>query len=231
MLTPAPADEATAFVRSLGLTPGRRIIGVALRGWFHRRGGFLPHKLRSGLKLNRGEGDLEMTRFLARLADVLRSLARREDAAILFMPTYTLSHEGDVAVCRKLELALGDVESRLALIDDPGLYKAVAGKLTLMVSARMHPLIFAASMGVPIVGLAYNRKFEGLFDLLGLPRRFLWLDELASGPHDDRLEQLAISAIEDSTDLRARSAALAEAVSRRTAALLGDATHRAGGAQ
>jgi polysaccharide pyruvyl transferase WcaK-like protein len=95
----------------------------------------------------------------------------------------------------------------------------------------MHPLIFAASMGVPIVGLAYNRKFEGLFDLLGLPRRFLWLDELASGPHDDRLEQLAISAIEDSTDLRARSAALAEAVSRRTAALLGDATHRAGGAQ
>jgi polysaccharide pyruvyl transferase WcaK-like protein len=187
--------------------------------------------LRSGLKLNRGEGAVEMTRFLSRLAGVLRSLARREDAAILLMPTYTLSHEGDVAVCRELELALGDLDSRLALIDDPSLYKAIAGYLTLMVSARMHPLILAASMGVPIVGLAYNRKFEGLFDLLGLPRRLLWMDEFVSGSPDDRLERLAISAVEEATDLRARSAVLAETVSRRTVALLSDAALRTGGAQ
>ncbi len=227
MLAPAPAGEAMAFMRSLGLAPGRPIIGVALRGWFHRRGGFVPHKLRSKMGLGRGDGDAEMAQLVACLAPALRALARRrQDAAILLMPTYALSHEGDVAVCRRLELALADLEPRVALVDDPCLYKAVAGHLSLMVSARMHPLIFAASMGVPIVGLAYNSKFEGLFDLLGIPRRLLWLNELASKSLQRRLEELAIAAIEDTTDLRARSAALADAVFRRTAALLADSPPR-----
>ncbi len=228
MLPPAPAAEAATFLRSLGLTPGRPIIGVALRGWFHRRGGFLPHKLRSRMGLDQGEGDAEMTRLLARLASALQTLARRQDAAILLMPTYALSHEGDAAVCRRLELALADLEPRLALIDDPRLYKAVAGHLSLMVSARMHPLIFAASMGVPIVGLAYNRKFQGLFDLLGVPRRLLGLNEFVSESQEPRLEELANAALEDETNLRARSAALAETVSQRTAALLTDSPRRRG---
>jgi polysaccharide pyruvyl transferase WcaK-like protein len=229
MLPPAPANEAVSFIRSLGLTPGRPIIGVALRRWFHRRGGFIPHRVRARVGLDRGAGDAEMQQLASEVASALRSLARRQNAAILLLPTYVLSHEGDVAACHQLQAALGDCETRLALIEDPALYKAVAGHLTLMVSARMHPLIFAASMGVPIVGLAYNGKFEGLFDLLGVPRRLVWLNEFATGPQQRRLEELATAAIEDQTDLRARSSVLADAVYQRTAALLTTSPARAGG--
>jgi len=81
---------------------------------------------------------------------------------------------------------------------------------------------------VPIVGLAYNGKFEGLFDLLGVPRRLLWMNEFAATPQERRLEELAIAAIEDKTDLRDRASLLADAVCRRTAALLTDLPKRTG---
>lgn len=228
MLPPAPSSKAVNLLRSLGMTPGRPIIGVALRRWFHHRGGFIPHRIRARSGLDRGDGDAEMQRLVSHLTKSLRSLARRQNAAILLMPTYALSHEGDVAVGRQLQAALGGRGARLALIDDPVLYKAVTGHLTLMVSARMHPLIFAASMGVPIVGLAYNGKFEGLFDLLGVPRRLVWLNEFASEPQQLRLEELAVAAIEDRTNLRERSSKLADAVYQRTAALLTDSPLRTG---
>jgi len=227
MLQPAPSGEADALLRSLGLKPGRPIIGVALRRWFHRLGGFVPHRIRSRTGLDRAQGHAEMARMLTQIASALRSLAHRHDAAILLMPTYNVSHEGDAGICRRLRVELRDLTTRLVRIDDPCLYKAVAGHLMLMVSARMHPLILAASMGVPIVGLAYNGKFEALFDALGMPRRLLWLGEFDTGSQVQRLEEMAAAAIGDITDVKRRSQALADTVFRRTAALLTDPGLRA----
>jgi polysaccharide pyruvyl transferase WcaK-like protein len=51
-------------------------------------------------------------------------------------------------------------------IDDPRLYKGCTGHLTVFLGGRMHPMIFAAAMGTPVVGLAYNQKFQGFFQLL-----------------------------------------------------------------
>ena len=227
MLQPAPPGAGEALLRSLGLKAGRPIIGVALRHWFHRLGGFVPHRIRSRRGVDRAPGHAEMARMLTQIASALRTLAHRHDAAVLLMPTYNVKHEGDAVVCRKLRAELRDLTTRLVLIDDPCLYKAVAGQLMLMVSARMRPLILAASMGVPIVGLAYNGKFEALFDALGVAQRLLWLDEFAAGSQAQRLEELAAAAIGDVIDLRSRSQALADTVFSRTAALLNDPRLRA----
>jgi polysaccharide pyruvyl transferase WcaK-like protein len=84
----------------------------------------------------------------------------------------------------------------------------------------MHPLIFAASMGTPIVGLAYNGKFEGLFELLGLPARLIWIDEFRHPSAGARLFNMALEAVADPTDLRQRAGQLAQTTLRHTRALL-----------
>lgn len=216
MLPPAPRAAADDLLRYLGLTPGRPIIGVALRGWFHRRGGFVPHKLRSALGLARGEGREAMVGLLDRLAATLRRLACRLDASVLLLPTYPTRHEGDEDACARLAARLDGVTTKRAVLDDPCLYKAVMGRLSILISARMHPLILAAGMGVPIVGLPYNGKFGGLFDLLDLPERLLWLDHFREPDHGSVLEAMAIAAIEDATDLVARAERLAVACRERT---------------
>jgi polysaccharide pyruvyl transferase WcaK-like protein len=144
---------------------------------------------------------------------------RRLDAAVLLMPTYNVAHEDDAQVCGQLMERLADVRVELALIDDPTLYKSVAGHLTLMLSARMHPLILAAGMGVPIVALAYNGKFAALFELLRLPPRLIALDDFAVAPQARRLELHALASLVDRVDLPQRCAELAAQVRRRTLAL------------
>jgi polysaccharide pyruvyl transferase WcaK-like protein len=225
MLDPAPAEDARALVRSVGLAPDRPLIAVALRRWFHRRGGFIPHRLRVGAGLDDGAGAAQMAELRDELASALRSLARRLGASVLLLPSYHAAHEGDVEECTRLLAKLDDgIEARMSSIRDPALYKAVAGLATVMISARMHPLIMAASMGVPIVALAYNGKFEGLFDLLGRRSGLSWLEEFGRDDTAARLSELVLSALDEPNDLRQRCAQLAGQVSASTTHLVMEAS-------
>jgi polysaccharide pyruvyl transferase WcaK-like protein len=90
-----------------------------------------------------------------------------------------------------------------------------------MVGARMHPLIFAASMGVPVVGLAYNGKFEGAFRLLGLHHQLLDLGSVSNGGVESGwLDAPVQAAFAASCGSRDRTAALAQRVREHTRALL-----------
>lgn len=46
--------------------------------------------------------------------------------------------------------------------------KPLLGRCDLVVAGRMHACIGALSMGTPAVGVAYSRKFKGVFESLGL---------------------------------------------------------------
>ena len=219
MLQPAGNEQALDYIRSLGIPTDRPLLGVTLRGWFHRRGGVVPHAIRARLGIGCSHGELERASLARNLATEIRHLARRLDASVLLMPSYRLPHEGDLEACRSLAAHLESARVSLATLDDPSLYKAVAGQLTLMISARMHPLIFAASMGVPIVGLAYNGKFEGAFRLLGLRDQLLDLQGLATA-EEGWLEAPVEAAFQSAHDSRQRTVALAERVRNQTAELV-----------
>ena len=136
------------------------------------------------------------------------------------MPSYRRAHEGDAQACEALAANLDGVRTATALIDDPALYKAVAGRLSLMISARMHPLIFAASMGVPVVGLSYNDKFEGVCQLLGLPNQLVDLQGLAADVREGWLDNPVQAALDSGSGLQAQCALLAQRVGDHTASLL-----------
>lgn len=219
MLQPAPEQHAADYVRSLGLAADRPLLGVAVRGWFHKRGGFVPRKVRACLGARDRHGRAEREHFIENVAAEIRRLARRLGASVLLMPSYRLPHEGDLEASEALAARLDGMSVGLAKIDDPSLFKAVAGRLSLMVAARMHPLIFAASMGVPVVGLAYNGKFEGAFRLLDLRGQLLDLG-LAWDGADGWLDAPVQAAFAASCAARDRTAALAQRVRAHTAALL-----------
>lgn len=227
MLAPASPEAGRQLIESTGLSLSRPIIGVALRRWFHALGGMVPHVLRSRAGLGRDAGQRELDRLLDQVASALQDIAGTLRAQVLLMPTYNISHEADELVCQRLAARLPMLDIRLARISDPALYKSVAGHLRLMISARMHPLILAASMNVPIVGLAYNGKFEGLFDLLGIPRRLVWMNESRNQSVQARIVELAAEALRDSTDLRARAQQLEAIVRARAVELLRIAEERA----
>jgi polysaccharide pyruvyl transferase WcaK-like protein len=67
-------------------------------------------------------------------------------------------------------------------------------------------------MGVPFVGLSYNAKFDGLYELLGLPTRSLPLDQCPRPGVSTTLVAAAEAALEARVDLRQRADALGATV-------------------
>jgi polysaccharide pyruvyl transferase WcaK-like protein len=218
MLAPAEPAIADRYLGSLGLPTDRPIIGLSLRKWFHPRGGFIPSRLRIALGLSTDSGRIALRELLTRLAAAIAPIAAEMHASILLLPTYSAPYENDVEVCRTFASLLPDCDIRLACISDPALYKAVTGRLRVLISSRMHPLILAAGMGTPIVGLAYNGKFEGMFDMLQMPRQMLWLEQIAADL-PLRLASLVHAALAD-VGLRERASRLAAIATERTASLL-----------
>jgi polysaccharide pyruvyl transferase WcaK-like protein len=219
MLVPAEPAAADRFLASIGIEPGRPIIGLALRKWFHARGGFVPARVRLAMGLRNDTGDAALSRLLAQLASALTPMAKQMNASILLLPTYSAVYENDAEICTAFARLVHGCEVRMASIDDPALYKAVTGRLSFLVSSRMHPLILAAGMGTPLVGLAYNGNFEGMFDMLGIPRRMIWLDEVAEDL-PATLQRLIEQALNANDRLQQRATRLADLVSQKTAALL-----------
>lgn len=65
--------------------------------------------------------------------------------------------------------------------------KYVIGKCDFFLGARMHACIAALSQAVPAVGMAYSRKFRGVFETLEVPELVL---DLRKDPEDGALEKI-----------------------------------------
>lgn len=109
------------------------------------------------------------------LAALVKTLMAEHRGEIWLVPhTYGPpdSVESDPEACRKLRMALPeDFQRRLRIVS--GEYnqheiKGIIGMFDFFIGSRMHACIAALSQGVPCVGIAYSRKFEGVFDSVGM---------------------------------------------------------------
>jgi polysaccharide pyruvyl transferase WcaK-like protein len=71
-----------------------------------------------------------------------------------------------------------------------------------LLGGRMHPTIFAASVGTPVVGLTYNPKFQGFFQLLGLMHNVMDVQEFVTHERVDELSLMVDRAIRERVPLR-----------------------------
>ncbi|MCG8443383.1 MAG: polysaccharide pyruvyl transferase family protein [Caulobacterales bacterium] len=99
---------------------------------------------------------------------------------------------------------------------DPVEAKTYIASLDAFAGSRMHATIAALSSGVPPLGLAYSRKFEGLFDTLDYSANI----DLAASSADEAVA--ALDAFLNARDAHARAAEAARAeAARRIAAYEG----------
>lgn len=74
--------------------------------------------------------------------------------------------EDDYAACEKLAAEYPEVILEPSFAD-PVEAKTAIAKMDLFMGARMHSCIASISSGVPVIPMAYSRKFGGLFGALG----------------------------------------------------------------
>ena len=128
MLEPAPARAAAETLAAAGVPAGKPLVGVALRRWFHKGRDLLPYKYAAMLGLRSGRGRTQMATLVERRAATLDRVLAAAGAHAVFLPTYNVPHENDAEVCAAIARRMRSAEPTLLALDDPALYKAVAGR-------------------------------------------------------------------------------------------------------
>ena len=86
---------------------------------------------------------------------------------ILIPHTYGRSVEDDLVACEKLRAMLGEDGSAVDIIKEnysEQELKWIISRLDFFIGSRMHSCIAALSTCVPAIGIAYSRKFKGVFE-------------------------------------------------------------------
>lgn len=151
VLPPLPAPGAPCLV-------GLNVNGLMFNGGYSRNNMF-------GLKL-------DYRRFLERLVTVL--LRGDEGTHVMLVP-HTFAAPGraesDPEACRRVLASVPpELAGRVHLVTaeyDQNEIKGVIGLCDFFIGSRMHACIAALSQGIPAVGVAYSKKFVGVFDSVG----------------------------------------------------------------
>ena len=186
-LPPAPADEVDEKLRSLGLEPEGNYICFCMRDW---------------------PGFEEKAADIARAADFARESCALEPVFL------SVNHRSDGAAAEKVARHMQVKPKIIAEPMTTAMTVGVIARMKALVSIRLHGLIFAASQGVPLVGISYDPKVAAFLDYIG-QKNCLPLGELS----EERLEAMMTAALaSDRDELRGEVRRLRDIESRNTRA-------------
>ncbi len=142
-ILPAEEGEIAALKQRIGLDPAKKTVSVSVRRWKNAT-----------------------EKIISVLAQTADRLIEEENVQILLLP---LHYSEDYKICKQLQQAmkhssvLPRQECRVA--EMLGLVKDAE----VAVGMRLHSLIYAASLNVPVVGIVYDTKVKGFLDYIGQP--------------------------------------------------------------
>jgi len=166
LLGTASNNRVSAILKSEGIDPDifkrRKVIGIC-----------------AGKILKPDQHEL-LIKVLAEVADFL---IEKYNAAVVFIP-----HSSE-----KIRRASSDILVGMSIMKNvknkndfylirgdyvPQEIKGILGKLDCLISLRMHPVIFASSMKVPCVIIAFNPKAYGLMEMLRLNNNVIYVGDV-----------------------------------------------------
>lgn len=109
------------------------------------------------------------------IRDLIDFFVSKQNAEVVLVPHVFgegENSESDVTACRNIFQELGgELQNRVHLLErnyDQHEMKALIGYCDFFLGSRMHACIAALSQCIPAVGLAYSRKFKGVFNSLDI---------------------------------------------------------------
>jgi polysaccharide pyruvyl transferase WcaK-like protein len=101
------------------------------------------------------------------------------------------------------------------------------GKADLLMSMRLHALIFGAAQGVPMIALSYARKVRGFMRELGLEKWVVELERRMPDPDEMEADLRELWANREQVSLRvSEAAALAQKIARSDAEMIVEIINR-----
>lgn len=138
-LPKVPLERGREILRKAGVPEGKRLIGISVRDW------------------------LDAEQWAEKFSDYIDQLAAL-DAAVLFIPMqWPEDRRMAERLCRRHPGRFQFLEGTFTAPE----LMSIIGNLDLLVGMRLHALIFAALMHVPLIGISYDPKIDNFLRSIG----------------------------------------------------------------
>ena len=139
-IKPVPLNVGEKILARHSITRGGKFIGVAIRHW------------------------IDWENFRRELAEALDRLAETADAKIIFIP---MKFPEDIKAAQSTAALM---KKNCAVLDEEFSTQEIlslVGCMDILIGVRLHALIFAGVMNVPMLGISYDPKIERFLDSIG----------------------------------------------------------------
>ena len=170
-LKPVSKEEIDSYLATIGVVKnGKPLVAVVPRQLLmplnkisDRVCNIIPIKLREKMKLTPQNFNDKIAAFQKNIAGISDYLVDKYDAEILFVPMFSgfMSYNDDV-MCKDIIKKM-KWSSMAKIIDNnlaAGAFKALFGRMDLVIGFPLHSIIFSTSMGVPVISFSYESKVE-----------------------------------------------------------------------
>lgn len=145
-------------------------------------GSFFVVSLKDGNNFDRedtGSGTVKI------IAEDIRAIAKKYSMMPVFVPMYR-EHDREITERLAAQVGIGKVISGISA----GELYGIMEEAKFVIGTRLHMLVFAASAGIPMLGISYDPKIDAFLEYIGEPERALDIRCLKSGQIAARAEGL-----------------------------------------
>ncbi|MGA7732982.1 MAG: polysaccharide pyruvyl transferase family protein [Chloroflexia bacterium] len=151
-------------------------------------------------------------------------------ARVVLLPLWPGRDDEMLDVVEKAAIGMGvppEMVVRARLEHTPGKFSGYVGKADLLVSMRLHALIFGAAQGVPMIALSYARKVRGFMRELDFERWVVEVERQVPQPEEMKTKLRELWAMREEESRRlAESSALAQKVAASDAHMIVEVVNR-----
>ena len=141
VMTMDPVEKIYGEVtlKKYGVEEGKPVFGIAARDWASK------------------------SDFKFALAQAAEALVEKYDAYVVFL---SLQYPEDLAISNEIASLMNRKDRTIVISERCGIAQllSLVGNMNLLISIRLHALIFGALMNVPVLGISYDPKIEGFLE-------------------------------------------------------------------
>jgi len=179
VLRPVDAEQAVKILLAEGIKKdGHTLVGMTVIKWA------FP---------NLRDGQIRYARYVKSIAEACDYLIERFCARVVLIPQVSdPSGGGDWVTTREVYGMLRGKEEAYIVAGDywPQELQGIMGQMELFIGTRMHSNIFALTMEVPTIAIAYEHKTEGIMSMLELQHWVLPINSLEPERLVSKVEEL-----------------------------------------
>lgn len=143
-----------------------------------------------------------MEKYLNSVVNCMKKYIKEKNAIFVFIPQVIVEYGDDTVIAKEIKSRISDeLKNDFIILEEdlsPVELKTMIWNLDYFVGTRMHSNIFATTMGIPTVAIAYEKKTNGIMETVGLSDYIVEIDEIT----EEKLEKKIDESIKNNEEIR-----------------------------